>query len=77
MVHHMFEMMSSLLYNLMKIFIFHSAITTSFDGHTNGNQDSDLDTAGVSNWQKKLRQYLSLDYVLSNWICVKQLTSRI
>ena len=54
MVHNMFEMMSSLLYNLMKRFVFHLAITTSSDGHTNRNQDSDLDTVGVSNCQKKI-----------------------
>ena len=54
MVHLMFEMMSSLLYNLMKKFVSHSAITTSVDGHTKANQGSDLVTVDVSKYQKKI-----------------------
>ena len=54
MVHLMFEMMSSLLYNLMKRFVSHSAITTSVDGHTKANQGSDVVTVYVSKYKKKI-----------------------
>ena len=55
MVHLMFEMMSSLLYNLMTKFVSHSAITTSVDGHTKANQGSDLVTVDVIKVSEKDR----------------------
>ena len=54
MVQLLFEMMSSLLYNLMTKFVSHSAITTSVDDHTKANQGSDLVTVDVSKYQKKI-----------------------
>ena len=50
MIHLMFEMISSLLYNLMKRFVSHSAITTAVDCHTKANQGSDLVTVDVSKY---------------------------
>ena len=54
MIHCMYEMMSSLLFNLMKKFVVYSEITTKVDGVITAKQGSDLISVNISKHTKKL-----------------------
>ena len=54
MIHCMYEMMSSLVFNLMKKFVAHSSITKSVDGSVTAKQGSDLASVDIDKHLKKL-----------------------
>ena len=55
MIHLTYDMMSSLLYNILKKFIALSAINTTIDGRRKPKQGSDLCSVNISKHQKMMQ----------------------